>query len=82
MVIFVNDFVSHFHVFVDLNLIVCSIIIRNIKPNELPVKLMNFEVGSNKVLFLFMNTNKSASIQLFDYSQLKTKQGEVSNKSV
>ena len=28
---FVNDFVSYFHVFVDLSLIVCSIAIRNIK---------------------------------------------------
>ena len=28
---FVNDFLSHFHVFVDLSLVVCSIAIRNIK---------------------------------------------------
>ena len=28
---FVNDFVSYFHVFVDLSLVVCSIAIRNIK---------------------------------------------------
>ena len=31
MATFVNDFVSHFHVFVDLSLVVCSIAIRNIK---------------------------------------------------
>ena len=31
MATFVNDFVSYFHVFVDLSLVVCSIAIRNIK---------------------------------------------------
>ena len=31
MATFVNDFLSHFHVFVDLSLVVCSIAIRNIK---------------------------------------------------
>src|SRR5437667_5535776 len=39
-------------------------------------KRIEYEVSSNKVLFLFVNTNKGASIRLFDYSQLKTKQEE------
>ena len=44
MATFVNDFLPNFHVFVDLSLIVCSISIRNIKPDGLPVKSMNFGV--------------------------------------
>ena len=43
-------------------------------------KRIEYEVGSNKVLFLFVNTNKGALIRLFDYSQLKNK-GEAANKS-
>ena len=31
MATFVNEFVMNFHVFVDLGLVVCSIVIRNIK---------------------------------------------------
>ena len=46
MAIFVNDFVSHSHVFVDLSLVVCSIAIRNIKTDGLPAKSMNFDVDS------------------------------------
>src|SRR5204862_4935000 len=38
-------------------------------------KRIEYEVSSNKVLFLFVNMNKGASIRLFHYSQLKTKQG-------
>ena len=44
-------------------------------------KRIEYKVGSNKVLALFVFTNKGALIRLFDYSQLKTKQGEASNKS-
>ena len=46
MATFVNDFVMNFHVFVDLSLVVCSIAIRNIKPDGLAVKTMNFGVDS------------------------------------
>jgi len=43
-------------------------------------KRIEYKVGLNKVLFLFVNTNKGALIRLFDYSQLKNK-GEAANKS-
>src|SRR5438876_3086885 len=39
-------------------------------------KRIEYKVGSNKVLAIFVNTNKGAFIRLFDYSQLKTKLGE------
>ena len=44
-------------------------------------KRIEYKVGSNKVLAIFVNINKGASIQLFNYSQLNTKQGGLSNKS-
>src|SRR5208282_5217312 len=39
-------------------------------------KRIEYKIGSNKVLFLFVNMNKGTLIRLFDYSQLKTKQRE------
>src|SRR5579859_1642845 len=45
-------------------------------------KRIEYEVGANKIWALFVDTDKGALIRLFDYSQLKTKQGETSNKTV
>jgi len=45
-------------------------------------KRIEYEVGANKIRALFVDTDKGALIRLFDYSQLKTKQGEASKKTV
>ena len=37
-------------------------------------------MGSNKVLAIFVNTNKGALVRLFDYSQLKTKLTEETSR--
>jgi len=44
-------------------------------------KRIEYEVGANKIRALFIDTDKGTLIRLFDYSQLKTKQGEVPNKT-
>src|SRR5579859_2148116 len=44
-------------------------------------KRIEYEVGTNKIRALFVDTDKGTLIRLFNYSQLKTKQGEVSNKT-
>jgi hypothetical protein len=44
-------------------------------------KRIEYEVDPNKNFAIFVNTNKGALIRLFDYSRLKTKQGEASDKS-
>src|SRR5579859_8168944 len=44
-------------------------------------KRIEYEVDPNKNFSIFVNTNKGALIRLFDYSRLKTKQGEASDKS-
>ena len=64
MATFVEDFVTNFHVFIDLSLVACSIVIRILKIDGLPVKSMKFEVdSSSEKSVILVGVNHSGDVR-------------------